>query len=34
MLNCAGGIPTYGNQRSGWDHGERFDFTNPNPEYR
>ena len=34
MLKNAGGIPVYGNQRSAWDHGERFDFMNPNPEYR
>lgn len=32
MLKRAGGIPAYGNQRSGWDAGLRFDF--PNPEYR
>lgn len=32
MLKRAGGIPAYGNQRTGWDAGERFDF--PNPEYR
>jgi multimeric flavodoxin WrbA len=31
MLKDAGGIPAYGNQRTAWDHGERFDF---NPEYR
>jgi multimeric flavodoxin WrbA len=28
----AGGIPAYGNQRSEWDAGCRFDFANP--EYR
>ncbi len=32
MLKDAGGIPAYGNQRSKWDAGARFDFTNP--EYR
>ena len=32
MLRGAGGIPAYGNQRSAWDEGERFDWENP--EYR
>ncbi|OXM46876.1 flavodoxin [Amycolatopsis thailandensis] len=32
MLHRAGGIPAYGNQRSEWDAGSRFDFENP--EYR
>ena len=32
MLKKAGGIPAYGNQRSKWDAGARFDFENP--EYR
>jgi multimeric flavodoxin WrbA len=32
MLKSNGGIPAYGNQRSKWDAGSRFDFTNP--EYR
>lgn len=32
MLKHAGGIPAYGNQRSAWDAGERFDYANP--EYR
>ncbi|HEY4964033.1 MAG TPA: flavodoxin family protein [Candidatus Saccharimonadales bacterium] len=32
MLKDAGGMPAYGNQRSKWDAGSRFDFTNP--EYR
>lgn len=32
MLKDAGGIPAYGNQRSAWEAGERFDH--PNPEYR
>jgi multimeric flavodoxin WrbA len=32
MLKNAGGIPVYGNQRSEWDAGSRFDFSNP--EYR
>ena len=32
MLKRAGGIPAYGNQRSEWDAGARFDH--PNPEYR
>jgi multimeric flavodoxin WrbA len=29
MLKDAGGIPAYGNQRTKWDKGERFDFKNP-----
>jgi len=32
MLRDAGGVPAYGNQRSEWDAGARFDFENP--EYR
>ncbi len=32
MLKNNGGIPAYGNQRSQWDAGARFDFENP--EYR
>ena len=32
MLKDAGGIPAYGNQRSGWDAGCRYDFDNP--DYR
>jgi len=32
MLNDSGGIPAYGNQRSKWDAGSRFDYENP--EYR
>lgn len=32
MLKDTGGIPAYGNQRSKWDAGARFDFENP--EYR
>lgn len=32
LLKTAGGIPAYGNQRSKWDGGARFDFENP--EYR
>lgn len=32
MLKDQGGIPAYGNQRSEWDAGARFDFENP--EYR
>ncbi|WP_238163168.1 flavodoxin family protein [Kribbella capetownensis] len=32
MLKDAGGVPAYGNQRSEWDAGCRFDFENP--EYR
>ncbi len=32
MLRDNGGVPTYGNQRSEWDAGSRFDFENP--EYR
>ncbi len=32
MLKTAGGVPAYGNQRSAWDAGSRFDFENP--EYR
>jgi hypothetical protein len=32
MLRDAGGVPGYGNVRSAWDDGARFDFENP--EYR
>ena len=32
MLKDRGGIPAYGNVRSEWDDGTRWDF--PNPEYR
>lgn len=32
MLKENGGIPAYGNQRSKWEAGARFDFENP--EYR
>jgi len=32
MIKDNGGIPAYGNQRSEWDAGCRFDH--PNPEYR
>jgi hypothetical protein len=32
MLKQAGGVPGYGNQRSAWNAGTRFDFENP--EYR
>ncbi|MGH3329790.1 MAG: flavodoxin family protein [Nocardioidaceae bacterium] len=32
MLKGAGGIPAYGNQRSEWEAGARFDYQNP--EYR
>ncbi len=32
MLRDAGGIPPWGNQRTAWDAGTRFDFENP--EYR
>ncbi len=32
MLNDSGGVPAYGNQRSAWDAGARFDWDNP--EYR
>ncbi len=32
MLKKAGGVPAYGNQRSKWKAGVRFDFENP--EYR
>jgi multimeric flavodoxin WrbA len=32
LLKDNGGIPAQGNQRSKWDAGARFDFTNP--EYR
>jgi len=32
LLKRAGGMPAYGNQRSQWDAGCRFDF--PNPEHR
>jgi multimeric flavodoxin WrbA len=29
LLKDNGGIPAYGNQRSAWDTGARFDFENP-----
>jgi multimeric flavodoxin WrbA len=29
MLKDAGGIPAYGNQRTTWDAGARFDLANP-----
>lgn len=32
ILKAQGGIPAYGNQRTEWDAGARFDFENP--EYR
>ncbi|MBA3233584.1 MAG: flavodoxin family protein [Propionibacteriales bacterium] len=32
LLHRTGGIPAYGNQRTEWDAGARFDFENP--EYR
>lgn len=32
MIKSAGGVPAYGNQRTKWDKGERFDYANP--EYR
>jgi multimeric flavodoxin WrbA len=32
LLKDSGGIPAYGNQRTQWDAGARFDFANP--EYR
>jgi multimeric flavodoxin WrbA len=32
MLQTQGGVPPYGNQRTKWDAGARFDFQNP--EYR
>jgi multimeric flavodoxin WrbA len=32
ILKDNGGVPAYGNQRSKWDAGARFDFENP--EYR
>ena len=32
MLKDAGGMPAFGNQRSKWDAGARFDYENP--EYR
>ena len=32
VLKDTGGVPAYGNQRSEWDAGCRFDF--PNPDYR
>jgi multimeric flavodoxin WrbA len=32
LLRAKGGVPAYGNQRSKWDAGARFDFENP--EYR
>jgi len=32
VLKDAGGVPAYGNQRSKWEAGCRFDY--PNPDYR
>jgi multimeric flavodoxin WrbA len=32
MIKDAGGWPVFGNQRTEWDAGARFDY--PNPEYR
>lgn len=32
LLKDLGGFPAYGNMKSEWDEGERFDY--PNPEYR
>lgn len=32
LLRNAGGVPAWGNQRTAWDKGTRFDFENP--EYR
>jgi len=32
MLQAAGGVPGYGNQRSAWNEGEHFGWHNP--EYR
>lgn len=32
LIKDSGGIPAYGNQRTAWDAGTRFDFENP--EYR
>jgi hypothetical protein len=32
VLRTAGGVPAYGNIRSGWDAGCRSDFANP--DYR
>ncbi|MBD3166550.1 flavodoxin family protein, partial [bacterium] len=32
MLKDAGGVPAYGNLRTAWENGSRFDH--PNPEYR
>lgn len=32
MLKDNGGFPAYGNQKTEWDDGSRFDY--PNPEYR
>jgi hypothetical protein len=29
MLHTTGGVPAYGNQRSEWDAGCRFDSDNP-----
>jgi len=34
MIEQAGGIPAYGNQRRAWDQGERFGFVAPSPQYR
>ncbi len=32
MLKEYGGFPAYGNQKTEWEAGTRFDY--PNPEYR
>jgi multimeric flavodoxin WrbA len=32
LIKDSGGIAAYGNQRTEWDEGQRFDFANP--EYR
>ena len=34
LLKSAGGVPAHGNLPGAWDDGERFNFEQPNPEYR
>ncbi len=34
LLKDAGGVSAYGNQRSGWDSGCRFDFDTPTTDDR
>jgi len=34
MIEQAGGIPAYGNQRGEWDRGQRFGVVQPNRQHR